>query len=154
MAHPGNTDRYGCHTCRTNCYKWGLSYGEYHCHNVRGIQTTPTCPLFSTYNYLSESCECNKGYIAQNGRCQSMLTYCSLKYGFGATYSYLNNSCECKSGYVFNGYKCESGYSYCTGKYGYGARYNSLSDSCECSYGYEFNGSRCVYKSLYNRFNR
>ena len=22
-AHPGNTDAYGCHTCRTNCSKWG-----------------------------------------------------------------------------------------------------------------------------------
>ncbi len=32
-AHPGRTDSNGCHTCWTNCDKWGLSYGEYHCHN-------------------------------------------------------------------------------------------------------------------------
>jgi len=32
IAHPGRTDRWGCHTCRTNCYRWGLDYGEYHCH--------------------------------------------------------------------------------------------------------------------------
>lgn len=32
-AHPGRTDGNGCHTCRTNCEKWGLAYGEYHCHN-------------------------------------------------------------------------------------------------------------------------
>ncbi|MEG0735420.1 MAG: YHYH domain-containing protein [Longicatena sp.] len=32
-AHPGRTDGNGCHTCRTNCEKWGLKYGEYHCHN-------------------------------------------------------------------------------------------------------------------------
>jgi micrococcal nuclease len=25
-------DSSGCHTCRTNCSSWGLSYGEYHCH--------------------------------------------------------------------------------------------------------------------------
>lgn len=31
-AHPGRTDASGCHTCYTNCTKWGLSYGEYHCH--------------------------------------------------------------------------------------------------------------------------
>ncbi len=31
-AHPGRTDSNGCHTCRTNCAKWGLSYGQYHCH--------------------------------------------------------------------------------------------------------------------------
>lgn len=32
-AHPGRTDSNGCHTCRTNCEKWGLGYGQYHCHN-------------------------------------------------------------------------------------------------------------------------
>ena len=37
FAHPGRTDSYGCHTCRTNCYKWGLSYGEYHCHRSKGL---------------------------------------------------------------------------------------------------------------------
>jgi len=35
LAHPGRTDRYGCHTCRTNCPRWGLSYGEYHCHRSK-----------------------------------------------------------------------------------------------------------------------
>ena len=32
QAHPGRTDRYGCHTCKTNCKNWGLRYGQYHCH--------------------------------------------------------------------------------------------------------------------------
>ncbi|MFJ7951303.1 YHYH domain-containing protein [Lysinibacillus sp. NPDC096418] len=32
-AHPGRTDSNGGHTCRTNCEKWGLEYGEYHFHN-------------------------------------------------------------------------------------------------------------------------
>jgi len=32
FAHPGNTDAFGCHTCRTNCPSWGLFYGQYHCH--------------------------------------------------------------------------------------------------------------------------
>jgi len=31
-AHPGRTDAKGGHTCRTNCEKWGLKYGEYHYH--------------------------------------------------------------------------------------------------------------------------
>lgn len=34
-AHPGGTDPYGCHTCRTNCPGWGLEWGEYHCHDGR-----------------------------------------------------------------------------------------------------------------------
>lgn len=36
-AHPGNTDASGCHTCRTNCPKWGLSRNEYHCHRSKGL---------------------------------------------------------------------------------------------------------------------
>lgn len=36
-AHPGGTDAYGCHTCRTNCPSWGLAYGEYHCHNAKAL---------------------------------------------------------------------------------------------------------------------
>ena len=32
-AHPGRTDSRGCHYCRTNCSKWSLRNGEYHCHN-------------------------------------------------------------------------------------------------------------------------
>ena len=32
-AHRGGLDANGCHTCRTNCESYGLSYGEYHCHN-------------------------------------------------------------------------------------------------------------------------
>jgi len=47
FAHPGNTDSSGCHTCRTNCPSWGLSYGEYHCHTPKYytpvyIPPTPT----------------------------------------------------------------------------------------------------------------
>ncbi|USG68470.1 YHYH domain-containing protein [Brevibacillus ruminantium] len=38
-AHPGRTDANGGHTCRTNCEKWGLRYGEYHYHN--GGSSTP-----------------------------------------------------------------------------------------------------------------
>lgn len=37
FAHPGRTDSSGCHTCRTNCPNWGLSYGEYHCHRSKGV---------------------------------------------------------------------------------------------------------------------
>lgn len=40
-AHPGRTDSKGGHYCRTNCEKWGLSYGEYHYHNS-GKSTTKT----------------------------------------------------------------------------------------------------------------
>ncbi len=41
LAHPGRTDSSGCHTCKTNCEEWGLSYGEYHCHNTPKLTPTP-----------------------------------------------------------------------------------------------------------------
>lgn len=47
-AHPGRTDSYGCHTCRTNCASWGLSQGEYHCHNAKQPYQ-PEEPVTSTY---------------------------------------------------------------------------------------------------------
>ncbi len=48
-AHPGNTDASGCHTCRTNCAKWGLSTGEYHCHRSKGV-AQPIEPVRSIKN--------------------------------------------------------------------------------------------------------
>jgi len=40
-AHPGRTDAKGGHTCRTNCGKWGLNYGEYHYHNKKTTVVVP-----------------------------------------------------------------------------------------------------------------
>ena len=36
-AHPGNKDRFGGHTCYTNCAHYGLSYGQYHFDNPSKI---------------------------------------------------------------------------------------------------------------------
>ncbi len=49
FAHPGRTDSAGCHTCRTNCPNWGLSYGEYHCHSSKGAPQ-PKEPIKSYLN--------------------------------------------------------------------------------------------------------
>lgn len=49
FAHPGKTDSVGCHTCRTNCSNWGLSYGEYHCHKSKGL-SQPKEPIKSHLN--------------------------------------------------------------------------------------------------------
>lgn len=48
FAHPGRTDSSGCHTCRTNCSKWGLSTGEYHCHQAKTLPQ-PVEPVKSHY---------------------------------------------------------------------------------------------------------
>lgn len=49
QAHPGRTDSLGCHTCRTNCSSWGLSNGEYHCHNAKISAPQPEEPIKSIY---------------------------------------------------------------------------------------------------------
>ncbi len=49
FAHPGRTDASGCHTCRTNCSKWGLSSGEYHCHRAKELPQ-PLEPVKSTFS--------------------------------------------------------------------------------------------------------
>jgi micrococcal nuclease len=43
-AHSGRTDKNGGHTCRTNCDKYGLDYGEYHYHSssANTYTTVPT----------------------------------------------------------------------------------------------------------------
>ena len=51
-AHPGNTDKYGCHTCRINCPKWGLSYSEYHCHRAKALPQ-PLEPVRSSANGIT-----------------------------------------------------------------------------------------------------
>lgn len=48
FAHPGRTDALGCHTCKTNCPNWGLSYGEYHCHRVKALPQ-PKAPIKSKF---------------------------------------------------------------------------------------------------------
>jgi len=53
-AHPGRTDEYGCHTCRTNCERWGLSYGEYHCHKPKGLPQ-PKREIKSRNNKLNKN---------------------------------------------------------------------------------------------------
>lgn len=57
QAHPGKTDGDGCHTCRTNCEKWGLEYGEYHCHNDGNTNSysVPSSQNNSSYNNDSSS---------------------------------------------------------------------------------------------------
>ncbi len=176
FAHPGNTDASGCHTCRTNCASWGLSYGEYHCHNSKGVtqptdpirshygengtgwteswpeyNNTPTvtCPLFSSYDSISKGCKCNSGYIVQNGSCVSAYSYCSNKYGSNARYNSLTESCECYSGYVVKNGRCVSLDSSCQDSLGFSSSYNSLTDKCECSYGYIIDNNQCVNGNTY-----
>lgn len=147
LAHPGNTDSSGCHTCQTNCPSWGLSYGEYHCHTPK-YEPPPSCPLFSSYDSLSGSCKCYAGYVSDGGRCISEDQYCQDRYGWNSRYNSLSDTCECSYGNVVDPStnRCISGNQYCWNKYGYNSSYQSWDKSCVCSYGYVFNrsGSQCI----------
>ncbi|AWC31574.1 MULTISPECIES: YHYH domain-containing protein [Bacillus cereus group] len=54
-AHPGRTDANGGHTCRTNCEKWGLQYGEYHYHNKPASNNTTNSTTSSQNNGAAEA---------------------------------------------------------------------------------------------------
>jgi len=157
-AHPGNTDSSGCHTCRTNCTSWGLSYGEYHCHNSKTTYSAPvytpsipSCPSFSSYSYTSKTCECYSGYTSdKNGTgCISMSQWCRDKYGWNSNYNSLNKTCECGYGYIFGKSflgetQCVSGDIYCHDLYGYNSDYDTLSKTCECDYGFSLKNGKCA----------
>lgn len=54
-AHPGRTDSNGCHTCRTNCAKWGLRYGQYHCHGKTNSNTSGNTSKTTTTKVLDSN---------------------------------------------------------------------------------------------------
>jgi len=113
----------------------------------QGYTTTPTCPLFSSYNSLTGSCECDYGYIAYGGECISTNQYCNKILGYNSKYNSLTNKCECLYGYILDtSGKCTYADFVCHDKYGYHSRYESLYNTCECSYGYVFNlaGTKCI----------
>lgn len=72
-AHPGRTDSYGCHTCRTNCSSWGLSYGEYHCHRAKALPQ-PEPPVKSHIDGTTEPAPEYKSPINQNNLKANNLT--------------------------------------------------------------------------------
>lgn len=154
LAHPGNTDNSGCHTCWTNCPAWGLSYGEYHCHTPKydaplyDNPSIPICPLFSSYDYLTKSCKCLSGYVVSGDKCISQDQQCQNLLGYNSSYNILTDKCECSYGSVFDSTKnsCVSEYQYCSNHFGFGSSYDSLSKNCECRYGYVFNktGTKCI----------
>ena len=47
LAHPGRTNSLGCHSCRTNCTRWGLVTGQYHCRSS-SLSRRPPSPAHPT----------------------------------------------------------------------------------------------------------
>lgn len=69
-AHPGRTDSRGCHYCRTNCAKWGLSNGEYHCHNNGSSSNSTSNSVNNIYGCTdSNSINYNSRANVDDGSC-------------------------------------------------------------------------------------
>ncbi len=96
------------------------------------VVTQPSCTTFASYNTSTGSCECDSGYMPSGSICESNLTYCQNKEGYGATYQAYGNSCACKSGYFLNNGQCQDGYTYCSEKYP-GDIYDSSTNACKAS---------------------
>jgi len=144
LAHPGNTDAAGGHTCRTNCASWGLYDGQYHYHNSKGLPQS-SYPIRSTYG--PNGTGYTQPWPAYTGSSYSSLLSCPAN-------SYSNgSSCTCNSGYVVKNGSCVSGNSVCMAEIGLMSRYNTLSNKCECMAGYEIGSSgMCTYKSPYSSY--
>ena len=144
-AHPGNTDSSGCHTCRTNCPNWGLSTGEYHCHNSKGA-SQPKAPIRSTWG------SGGTGFTTPWPAYGSGSSLYSSSRPSCPTNSYYDgiSSCKCNYGYVVSGGSCVSGDSVCRADIGFMSRYDGLSNSCKCMVGYSIGSTgKCEYVSPY-----
>jgi hypothetical protein len=82
FAHPGKTDSDGCHICKTNCEKWGLRVGEYHCEQnkrILKIEARKSAPnnlkgTICSYNAYNCSDFLDSSYA------QAVFEYCGVKY--------------------------------------------------------------------------
>lgn len=77
-AHPGRTDSNGCHTCRTNCTKWGLSQGEYHCHNSKTTTSRTSTSTTKPVKAIKKSSDTKIKSIIIDGKKQKITN--NMKY--------------------------------------------------------------------------
>ena len=121
-AHPGRTDSRGCHYCRTNCAKWGLSNGEYHCHNNGSSSNSTSNSVNNIYGCTdSNSINYNSRANVDDGSCIKKVYGCTNK----DAYNYDPNA------NVDNG-KCVDKIFGCTNEkaYNYNLKANTSDGSC------------------------
>lgn len=104
-AHPGRTDSRGCHYCRTNCAKWGLSNGEYHCHNNGSSSNSTSNSVNNIYGCTdSNSINYNSGANVDDGSCIKKVYGCTNEkaYNYNSKANTSDGSCLFKIEKTFN----------------------------------------------------
>lgn len=138
VTAPGNPDTY-----LRNYYggsSGGSSGGSYY--HIPTPTPTPSCPLMSSYNSISGTCQCYSGYVTDGSSCVSGLSYCWDKYGYNSSYNSLKKSCECDSGY-------ELKYGTCTRiqkatNLNYPLYYPTPTPTPTCNNGYLLRSGQCI----------
>ncbi|MFC1644942.1 YHYH domain-containing protein [Patescibacteria group bacterium] len=148
FAHPDRTDSSGCHTCRTNCSSWGLSSGQYHCHNAKA-KPQPKEPIKSTYGAngtgtTAPAPEYKKPTAPTKSAApaEPVAPTCSINSSYNST----SEKCECESGHKKSGDDCVTEEKYCKNSIGENSEYDSEEEKCKCSEGHEFEDSKCELK--------
>lgn len=117
LAHPGNTDANGGHTCRTNCEKWGLQYGQYHYHNggnsggsTGTSASTSTSKTGWQYNggnwYYYSSGKLHKGWLASGNTWFFLDSKGVMQTGWihtGGAWYHFNQSGAMETGWIYDG---------------------------------------------------
>lgn len=139
-AHPGRTDSRGCHYCRTNCAKWGLSNVEYHCHNNGSSSNSTSNSVKNIYGCTdSNSINYNSRANVDDGSYIKKVYGCTNK----GAYNYDPNA------NVDNG-KCVDKIFGCTNEkaYNYNSKANTSDGSCLFKIEKTFN-KKIKYKTKY-----
>lgn len=111
----------------------------------------PSCPLFSSYDSLSGSCQCDPGYVVDtDGTCTDANIVCHEKLGYSSRYDSISNSCKCNYGYsIDSSGKCTDLDSQCHDQVGIMSSYDSVTDTCKCDPGYIISGGQCTNANLH-----
>lgn len=177
QAHPGDdlADAHGCHHCWTNCANWGLSYGQFHCHNTQTPLPTYYC---YTYKSAQTGCKSDQDYkIFYDSHVLPLLSVGDSLESAEKTFDYQLQKCKqeiiTNAEYETKYQECQASYdkqvkqlfdlqdqkieyytksTECLTKYGLNAIYDQNTKSCSCKDGYRINESigKCVPRDLCN----
>jgi hypothetical protein len=114
------------------------------------VDTTPSCPD-NAYE-SGNQCQCDSGYISQDGSCVDADSYCDDKHGYESTYDSSTDSCTCNDGYGMDSSgQCVNENDACENQIGYNSSYDSSDNTCSCDEGYVLNSDQteCISQDDY-----